>query len=79
MSRWQQLFAVLVLVAAVAADTPANCTFEDVAGKWTLWEGPRGVKPGTDCVSHPGEYDQGPGLGVRGLTGPPPDPSNSLV
>lgn len=54
MHHWLELLAVLALFGAVAADTPANCTFEDVVGKWTLWEGPRGVKPGTDCVNHPG-------------------------
>ncbi|KAJ1526208.1 hypothetical protein ONE63_009367 [Megalurothrips usitatus] len=53
--RWLELLAALAVLAAVAADTPANCTFEDVVGKWTLWEGPRGVKPGANCASHPGE------------------------
>lgn len=56
MSRWLELLVVAALVAAAAADTPANCTFEDVVGKWTLWLGPRGVKPGTNCADHPCKY-----------------------
>lgn len=49
---------MLAVLGAAAADTPANCTFEDVAGKWTLWEGPRGVKPGASCANHQGPWER---------------------
>ncbi|XP_034247774.1 dipeptidyl peptidase 1-like [Thrips palmi] len=53
MSRWFAFLLAAALVAGAAADTPANCTSEDVVGKWTLWRSMRAVKPGTDCAQDP--------------------------
>jgi len=38
-----------LLVSTVLADTPANCTFNDVAGKWVLYEGSRTYDSSVDC------------------------------
>ena len=39
------------LVALAAADTPANCTFEDVAGEWTFSIGEGGFDRTLNCSS----------------------------
>jgi len=31
------------------ADTPANCTYEDIIGTWHFFEGPRGQNSQIDC------------------------------
>ncbi len=43
--------AVLALVSltSIRADTPANCTYEDIAGSWVFHEGPRGNDKTLDC------------------------------
>jgi len=38
-----------LLVPAILADTPANCTFSDIAGKWVLYEGSRIYNASIDC------------------------------
>lgn len=31
------------------ADTPANCTIQDVIGEWIFYEGPMSETPNIDC------------------------------
>lgn len=33
----------------ISADTPANCTYEDIQGLWILQEGPRGNDKTVNC------------------------------
>lgn len=40
-----------VLAAPTAADTPANCTFEDVEGSWIFYESERSQGSDIDCTS----------------------------
>lgn len=40
-----------LLLPGIWADTPANCTFNDIAGKWTLYEGSRIHNGSIDCSS----------------------------
>jgi len=47
-----RVFGALLLVGALAlvyADTPANCTFDDVMGDWMLYETERSGKADIDC------------------------------
>ena len=41
------LFSSLVSVALT--DTPANCTYEDIRGKWSFHIGPSGLDNTVDC------------------------------
>ena len=46
------LFLILsVFYCHVKADTPANCTFEDVQGSWIFYETDRGQDKTTNCSS----------------------------
>lgn len=46
------LFALWSLaLKQVIADTPANCTFEEISGTWTFIEGPRGQDKNVNCDS----------------------------
>jgi hypothetical protein len=48
------LHTVLLLYVAISVvfcDTPANCSYEDIRGKWFFHEGPRGNDKGLDCSS----------------------------
>jgi hypothetical protein len=38
-----------LLVSTALADTPANCTFNDIAGKWVLYEGSRIHNSSVNC------------------------------
>jgi cathepsin C len=38
----------------VAADTPANCTYEDILGTWTFFETERSGDQSIDCSQQPG-------------------------
>lgn len=47
-----QLFMLLsftLLVDKASSDTPANCTYEDIQGTWTFYEGERGFGSEIDC------------------------------
>jgi hypothetical protein len=45
----QVFWLMAMVVPAILADTPANCTFNDVAGKWILYEGSRIHNGSIDC------------------------------
>lgn len=50
MTKFINLLITLALFACnVSADTPANCTFEDIAGSWVFHEGARGNDNTIDC------------------------------
>lgn len=42
---------ISALVTNIKADTPANCTYEDVIGSWMLYEGSKGNEKTIDCSS----------------------------
>merc|ERR1719264_921438 len=42
-------FFLLFLIVSAKADTPANCSFEDVVGKWTFYESERSGDSRIDC------------------------------
>lgn len=43
--------AFLLLLPYIRADTPANCTYEDIRGKWTFFVGVEGHDNSLDCSS----------------------------
>ena len=45
------LVAVFALIATVSADTPANCTYEDIRGSWIFYIGDGGHDKTVDCTS----------------------------
>lgn len=45
------IFFVL-LIPSGRCDTPANCTFEDIAGTWYLYETPRNGDHSIDCLNN---------------------------
>ena len=51
----EMLLCCILLFAAslgsVLADTPANCTYEDVRGSWVFYEGPSGYPAAPDCTA----------------------------
>ena len=49
---WLLIFA---LAACVAADTPANCTYEDIRGVWQFYEGERSGNSEIDCTNYKGK------------------------
>ncbi|GFY38193.1 dipeptidyl peptidase 1 [Trichonephila inaurata madagascariensis] len=49
------VFAVLgVLLGFAAADTPANCTYEDIRGVWAFYEGERSGNNSIECSNFRG-------------------------
>jgi hypothetical protein len=44
------LLALVALTSRVVADTPANCTFEDVKGTWIFQIGSRGHDKTINCT-----------------------------
>ncbi len=48
------LFATVfcLFTSPVLSDTPANCTFEDIAGTWVLYETPRNGDHSIDCLNN---------------------------
>ena len=49
MEGWLKVLMCVVLVVGGAADTPANCTFDDVQGDWILYETERMGDASIDC------------------------------
>lgn len=49
-----KLLFFVVLVAYATADTPANCTYEDIRGIWTFYEGERSGESDIDCTQFRG-------------------------
>lgn len=49
MEAMLKVLVVVVLVAGAAADTPANCTFDDIRGDWILYETERTGDASIDC------------------------------
>lgn len=49
MEGWVKVMVLLVVVVGAAADTPANCTFDDVRGDWILYETERTGDATIDC------------------------------
>ena len=50
-------FCLLVLsfgcfISHVVADTPANCTYEDIHGLWIFQEGPKGNDKTVNCTNN---------------------------
>lgn len=43
-------FAGFLFAGGCFADTPANCTIEDVVGEWVFYEGQISKKPDLDCT-----------------------------
>ncbi len=43
------LVALSCCLNVILADTPANCTYEDVRGLWIFSEGPRGNDKTVNC------------------------------
>lgn len=50
------LLVVLLSALSVRADTPANCTFEDVKGTWTLYETARIGDSSIDCMNNSNRF-----------------------
>lgn len=46
---WQCAVVLVMLVHGTRADTPANCTFDDVRGDWILYETERSGDANIDC------------------------------
>jgi hypothetical protein len=44
-----RVFWLLSFCAAALGDTPANCTFEEVKGKWHFYVGDKGLDRHIDC------------------------------
>jgi len=47
---FQLLSLILITITSISADTPANCTYEDVTGLWVFHEGPRGNDNSIQCT-----------------------------
>jgi hypothetical protein len=45
------IFSLNIFVHKVKADTPANCTYEDVHGSWQFFESQKGLDKTVDCKS----------------------------
>ncbi|XP_054719292.1 LOW QUALITY PROTEIN: dipeptidyl peptidase 1-like [Uloborus diversus] len=54
MRRLCFLVALLVCSGYVDADTPANCTYEDIRGEWIFVEGRREFDSGVNCTGFDG-------------------------
>lgn len=58
--EWIKALVVLVVaVAGVMGDTPANCTFDDIKGEWMIYETERMGDSSIDCDNmgrSPGVY-----------------------
>lgn len=52
------LVTVLCFIAHASADTPANCTYEDISGKWTFRIGTGGHDRTLNCSSFTGRLSQ---------------------
>ena len=44
------IFVLNIFLNQVKADTPANCTYEDVRGAWQLFEFVKGQDKTVDCT-----------------------------
>ena len=51
LSTIYELSFFLLLFAYSCADTPANCTYEEITGRWTLFVGEGGNDRTIDCSS----------------------------
>jgi len=49
--NYLSLILLFTIAALTKADTPANCTYEDIRGKWVFHEGPRGNSKNINCSS----------------------------
>jgi len=50
-------FSCFVLLFAYShADTPANCTYEEITGQWTFFVGEEGKDRSIDCSSFGKQY-----------------------
>ncbi|KAJ8301667.1 hypothetical protein KUTeg_020654 [Tegillarca granosa] len=49
------LVVLLCFIVHASADTPANCTYEDIRGKWTFQIGPGGHDRTLNCSSFTGD------------------------
>lgn len=43
------IVVMCTLMSGIMADTPANCTYEDIRGVWVFHEGPRGNDKTVNC------------------------------
>ena len=48
--KYIELFVSLTIVRYVNADTPANCTFQDIAGSWLFFVGVGGHHNTINCT-----------------------------
>ena len=46
---WSAIFLLYGYGNLILADTPANCTYEDIRGTWQFQEGPRRSSKTIDC------------------------------
>lgn len=52
------LLGLFSVMAAVSADTPANCTFDDLLGKWNMYFGPVGTRDNVNCTVKPSHIER---------------------
>ena len=50
------LFSIFIIssfiLKSTLAETPVNCSYEDIRGKWLFHEGPRGNDKSINCTSN---------------------------
>ena len=51
MAVFRYFLIIAILVCSAFADTPANCSYEDIRGRWLFHEGPRGNDKTVDCTA----------------------------
>ncbi|XP_039257750.2 dipeptidyl peptidase 1-like [Styela clava] len=55
-SKTFMILSFLSTILSVYADTPANCTYEDLLGQWNIYIGPAGTRETVKCSEKPGAF-----------------------
>lgn len=50
MKSFEAVLAAFLFVSSVNADTPANCTYDDISGRWLFMMGPTGGDRSLNCT-----------------------------